>query len=160
MFDITPEVKEGKIIWANKSEVFIPFNTASSKNSKINTSKGSFNSKTVQKYLKSLGIKSYSSSKKTVELYKNTELLFPVDELKALIKDKNKTTVLGFHFVRGTKHNADFNNINQIILDLMTAFDIIEDDNMDYLIPMPYKRNDKWYSYSKTEPGVYIKIIE
>ena len=54
-------------------EIFIAGNTPSSKNSRVNTSRGSFASKTVTKYLRSLGIKSYSSSKRTVEDYKTKE---------------------------------------------------------------------------------------
>ena len=51
--------------------IFIPYNTPSLKNSKIKTSKGIFSSKTVKKYLNSLGIQKYSSSKKEVIGYKN-----------------------------------------------------------------------------------------
>jgi len=29
---------------------------------------------------------------------------------------------------------------------------------MDYFIPMPYKDNEKWYTYDKENPGVFIKI--
>jgi hypothetical protein len=31
---------------------------------------------------------------------------------------------------------------------------------MDYFIPVPYKRDNKWYSYDKENPGVYIKIMK
>ena len=67
--------------------IFIPHNVASSKNSKINTSKGSFISKTTKKYLRSLGIQSFSSSKKEVKLYKTIPLSFPVKELKNELKN-------------------------------------------------------------------------
>ena len=42
----------------------------------------------------------------------------------------------------------------------MTAHKLIVDDNMDWIIPQAYKKDGKYYSYSKTEPGVFIKIIE
>jgi Holliday junction resolvase RusA-like endonuclease len=141
-------------------EIFIPGNTPSSKNSKINTTRGSFMSKTVKKYLRSFGIQTFSSSKKTVTKYKTISYTFPEEELKCFLKDHKTPLVLGFHFVRGTKHKFDFGNICQIVLDLLTALDLIEDDNMDFLIPMPYKRDNKWYSYDKENPGVYIKILE
>ncbi len=37
--------------------------------------------------------------------------------------------------------------------------DFIEDDNMDWIIPMPFKIKGEWYSYNKEEPGVYIKVL-
>jgi hypothetical protein len=41
----------------------------------------------------------------------------------------------------------------------MTAYDIIEDDNMNCLIPFPIMVNDRWFSYDKENPGVLIKVI-
>lgn len=135
--------------------IFIRGNVPSSKNSKI---KGKFFSKTVAKYLRSFGIKSFSSRKKTVETYKTIPMTFPVNELKELFRDKEYPVVVKFHFVRDSKHKFDFGNVTQILLDLFTAFDIIEDDNMDCIIPFPLKMNDKWYSYDKENPGVFINI--
>lgn len=136
--------------------VFIEGNVPSSKNSKIN---GKFFSKTVQKYLRSFGIKSFSSRKKDVETYKTIPMTFPVEKLKKEFKGKGKQHVVLFHFVRDSKHKFDFGNVTQIILDLLTAFDIIEDDNMDYIIPMPWAVGGKWYSYNKENPGLYL-IVE
>lgn len=138
-------------------ELFIPGNVPSLKNSKIATSRGVFASKTVSKYLRYLGVQYYSSSKKIVKEYKTKPNLF-----RKVFKKWKKPTgqiVIGFHFVRATKHKFDFGNACQIIQDLMVAHDFLEDDNMDYLIPMPYKKEDVWYSYDKDNPGVYIKII-
>lgn len=137
-------------------EVFIKYNTPSSKNSKIN---GKFFSKTVQKYLRNHGIKSFSSRKKTVEKYTTIPMTFPVEELKELFKNKEYPIIIGFHFIRDSKRQWDFVNIVQIILDLFTAFDIIEDDSIDYIIPMPFKIENKWYSINKENPGVIIKIL-
>ena len=148
-------------IKASKEElpgIFISGNVPSSKNSKINTSRGSFNSKTVQKYLRSYGIQHYSSSKKEIKTYKTIPMTFPVDELKELFKDKQYPIIIGMHFVRGSKHKWDFHNACQIILDLFTAFDIIEDDNMDCIIPECLFINGKHYSYSKENPGVIVLI--
>ena len=139
--------------------VFIPNNTPSSKNSKINTKQGSFNSKTVQKYLREHGIQSYSSSRKEVKYYKIIPMTFPVGELRALFKDANFPVTIGMHFARNSKHKWDFHNACQIILDLFTAFDIIPDDNMDYIIPQCYWMNNKHFSYDKEKPGVYITIL-
>ncbi len=136
--------------------VFIKGNIPSSKNSKINTSRGSFNSKTVQKWLKYQGIKSYSSSKKEVELYKTTPIIFPIEELKELFSNCENPITIGFHFVRNSKHKWDFHNAVQILLDLFTAFDIIPDDNMDYIIPQCLWVNDKHYTYDKNNAGVIV----
>lgn len=142
-----------------ENSIFIAGNTASSKNSKINTSKGSFMSKTCKKYLRSLGIQTFSSSKRTVTLYKTIPLNFPLDELKELFKDVEYPVFIGMHFIRGTRHHADFQNITQLILDLFQAFEIIPDDDMDHIFAVPFKINNKYYSYDKENPGVYIKII-
>lgn len=138
------------------NSVFIKYNTPSSKNSKIN---GKFFSKPVQNYLKKYGIKSFSSSKKLVTGYVRTPITFPVDELKELFKDKEYPIVIGFHFIRDSRRRWDIINIMQIILDLFTAFSIIEDDSMDYVIPMPFKINNSWYSINKETPGVFITIL-
>ena len=137
-------------------EVFIPHNTPSSKNSR----RGHFMSATCVKYLKLLGVKKYSSSKKEVEDYKQRINLF-----RQLFKDEgwekpNGRAMIGVHFVINSKRRFDWHNIVQIIFDLMTAHDFIEDDDMDCLIPVPYKRNGKWYTYDKENPGAYIRLIE
>lgn len=138
--------------------IFIKGNTPSSKNSKIYTARGSFLSKTVKKYLRSHGIQSFSSRKKEVKTYKTIPMTFPVDELREMFEGKEFPVTVGFHLVRGTRHKMDFHNIIQILADLLTAFDIIPDDNMDYFIPEVMYRAGKAYSYDKDKPGVYITV--
>jgi len=142
------------------TEFFINGNVPSLKNSKIKTSKGIFPSKTVVKYLKSLGIKRYSSKRKEVVHYINKKVVLPTykKDWDKEIKNKKYPYLIGFHFIRGSKHKFDFHNAVQILADLFTAYDFIEDDNMDYFIPLPYKKNNKWYSYNKEKPGVWIRI--
>lgn len=144
-----------------KDLIFIPFNVPSSKNSRINTSRGSFASATVKAYLTKLGIQSYSSSKKIVKGYVNRPNL--IEQLRESFNNKinNKELPLeiGFHFVRDTKRKFDFHNIVQIILDLLTAHSIIIDDNMDCVVPFALKIDNKFYSIDKENPGVWIKII-
>lgn len=140
--------------------IFIPNNVPSSKNSRINTTRGSFSSKTVKSYLNKLGIQSYSSSKKIVKGYINKPNL--IEELRPqfeqLIKDRELPLEIGFHFVRDSKRKFDFHNMVQVILDILTASDIIEDDNMDCVIPYAFKIDDKWYSVDKEKSGVWIQI--
>ena len=63
---------------SNIKTVFIPFNTPSSKNSKIATSRGVFHSKLVRAYLKNIGIKEYSVTKRTIKYEKGASNAFPV----------------------------------------------------------------------------------
>lgn len=139
--------------------IFIPFNCPSLKNSKIKTSKGIFPSKTVMKYLRNLGILHYSSSKKEVKEYKTKPNLFKEAFKDKWIKPKEQV-VIGFHFIRDSKREADYGNCCQIVQDLMVAHDLIEDDSMNWLIPMPFKIDDKWFSIDKLTPGVWITVIK
>ena len=145
----------------NNELIFIPGNVPSSKNSRINTSKGSFASKTVKSYLNSLGIQSYSSSKKIVKGYVNKPNLIEnlrEDFLKQT-SGKQLPLEIGFHFVRDSRRKFDFHNIVQVVLDLLTASDFIIDDNMDCVIPFALKIESKFYSVNKEQSGVWIKII-
>lgn len=139
--------------------IFIPGNVPSLKNSKIKTSRGVFPSKTVSRYLRVLGVQRYSPSRKEVVEFKTRPNKFRQAMEKAKWKKPKERIVLGFHFVRGSKHKWDFGNISQMPLDLLSAHDFIEDDNMDWIIPMPFKIKGEWYSYNKEEPGVYIKVL-
>jgi hypothetical protein len=152
----------------DRKMVFISGSIPSSKNSKVATSKGVFHSKTVTKWLREQGIQHYSVSKKEVTLYKTKPCIFPVDDLKKVIQKhfwstdgyKEEPVKLGIHFVRASKTKFDFHNICQIVMDLMVAFDIIEDDNMDCVLPFPMQVDNKWYSVDKNNPGCWITILE
>ena len=141
--------------------IFIPGNVPSSKNSRINTKHGSFASKTVKAYLNSLGIQSYSSSKKIVKGYINKPNVIEGLRESFLKQTEGKELPLeiGFHFVRDSKRKFDFHNIVQVILDILTASDIIIDDSMDFAIPFALKIGGGFYSVDKNNPGVYIKIL-
>lgn len=136
--------------------IFIPYNVPSSKNSKV---KGKFFSKTVKNYLRKHGIQHFSSSRKVVERYKTIPMTFPIDEIKNLLDGLNYPLILGFHFVRDSRRKFDFHNSCQIISDLLTAFDVIKDDDMDHFLPMPMQINGKWYSIDKENSGVYIENL-
>ena len=141
-------------------EIFIPGNVPSSKNSKVATSKGIFNSKTVTKYLRSLGIQSYSTSKKTVKGYvkrlNSFEIL--VSPLKEYIYPQSYPIFMSLHFIRNSRRRFDFVNVAQIILDLLVAHEVIQDDDMDHVIPSAYQINGEFYSYNKEHPGVWIYV--
>lgn len=142
--------------------IFIAGNIPSLKNSKVKTSKGIFPSKTVSKFLKSYGIKSFSSQKKLVFGYKNTPDTFRPIALK-LKKELLETTTpykIQFYFVRGTRHRFDFGNAVEILADIFTAYDVWEDDNCDNFLPFPWIINNSCYEVNKDKPGVYLKIIK
>lgn len=142
--------------------VFIKGNIPSSKNSKVATKTGVFHSKTVGKFLRDQGIQRYSVSKRQIAYYKTKPCVFPVKELSQLFSTSNSgnPVKIGIHFVRQTKAKFDFHNICQIIFDLMVAFSIIEDDNMDCILPFPMQIDGKWYSIDKENPGCYIAILD
>ena len=140
--------------------VFVQFNTPSLKNSKIATSRGVFASKTVMKYLRAHGIQHYSSSKKEITRYKTIPMIFPIDELRELFSTAEYPIKIGFHFVRDSKRTFDFNNSTQILLDLFTAFDIIEDDSMQYVLPFPMEIDGSYYTINKENPGCWIDILK
>jgi len=139
--------------------IIIQFNTPSSKNSKVATSRGVFHSKTVRKYLQKLGVKKYSVSKHTVEGYKTRPNLFEqaVILMREELKHRKPPYLIGFHFVRDSKRKFDWVNSAQIICDLLVAHNVIEDDNMDYLIPSPFLINGVWYQIDKEFPCCIVE---
>lgn len=148
--------------------IFIPGNVPSVKNTKTYTNKGVFHSKTVRKYLQKIGIKNYrpteKKDKKTgvitpkLEEYKTRPNFFRLS-VQNYFDGIKYPAIVGFHFVRGTRHKADFHNLVQIVADLLTAHDFIEDDNMTYITPVPMFINGQVFTYSKENPGVYVKIL-
>ena len=121
---------------------------------------GKFPSKTVTKWLRLYGISSYNSRRKEVNFFKTIKKQYDFELICTPIKEvTNYPIKLGFHFVRGTKGTWDFNNCNHIITDLMTAFDIIPDDDVKHLLPFPLEIDGKYWKIDKDNPGVIIKIL-
>lgn len=141
-----------------KYNIFIEGNTPSLKNSKVATSKGVFPSKTVRKYLQNLGVKKYSCSKGTYENYKTRPNLFEkaVGPMKGFLSTRKPPYVISLFFIRNSKRKFDWINAAQIICDLLTAHGVIQDDNMDYLIPMPIQVAGSWYTVDTDRPGCLI----
>lgn len=152
--------------------IWIPYNTPALKNSKVKTGKGIFSSPTVKKYLRKLGIQSYSSGKKIVKGYVTKENEFEKlrQQFEKALLNKGFPVLICFHFVRDSKRLFDFGNATEIIFDLLTAHDIIPDDNVSFIFPsimtvdgiLPNEENIRkleWYSINKEQPGVWIKII-
>lgn len=154
--------------------IFIPGNVPSLKNSKVKAKRGIFKSPTVTKYIRSLGIQNFNSKDKTVKGYvdpsKPNYIEGLREEFEEMKKGKDDPIFIGFHQVRKDRRLFDFSNSVEVIQDLLTAHDIIEDDNVKYVFPIPMSidgdiptinniRKKKWYSINKEKPGVYIKFF-
>jgi len=142
--------------------IFIKGQIPSLKNSKVKTAHGIFPSKTVTNFLRSYGIKHFSSSKKTVEGYARTPDTFkPIaDRLRQELTKFDKPYKLQFYFVRKTKNRFDIGNSIEILADLFTSYDVWEDDNCDIFLPFPWIIDNSCYKVDKNNPGVYIKVIK
>lgn len=154
--------------------IFIPNNVPSLKNSKVKTGRGIFSSPTVNKYLRALGIQSFSSSKKIVKGYVDKNKPNLIEELREHFNEmkvgKENPIFIGYHQVRKDNRLFDFSNSIEILQDLFTAHGFIEDDNVKYVFPIPMSiegelpnlenlRTTKWYSVDKENPGVFIKVF-
>lgn len=118
--------------------IFIPGNVPSSKNSRQWTGKYLISSKATRQYIKDTGYLWISGKPKFLKMIKG--------------KEKPYKVVLGF--VRGTRHKFDYHNACQIVFDLMTECNYIDDDNADEVIPV-----FEPYQYNKDNPGVYISVL-
>lgn len=148
--------------------IFIPHNVPSLKNSKVACSNGVFHSKTVKKYLQKIGVKEYRTrlskediekGRVKVENYVKRPNLFALS-VGDYFKNVKYPLVVKFHFVRKTKTDFDFTNAVDIIADLLTAHEFIEDDCMRLFIPVPMRSDGRWYTVDKKNPGVYLKKVE
>jgi len=154
--------------------IFIKGNVPSLKNSKVKTSRGIFSSPTVNNYIRKLGIQSFNSRKKIVQGYVDIAKPNQIEALRAQFEEmsigKENPLFIGYHQVRNSKRLFDFSNSVEVIQDLFTAHNFIEDDNVQYVFPIPMSidgelpttkniRTTKWYSIDKDNPGVYIKIF-
>lgn len=154
--------------------IFIPGNVPSLKNSKVKSKRGIFASPTVSRYLRTLGIQRFSSRKKEVTGYVSPDRPNIVETFREEIEEmkigKENPLFFGFHQIRDSKRKFDFSNSVELIQDLFVAHDFIEDDNIDFLFPVPMTvdgrlpttdnlREEQWYSVDKENPGVWIKIF-
>lgn len=117
-------------------EIFIKGNVPSSKNSKVWTGRFLVWSKPAQKYRKETSKQWEDNKHKFIEAIHE----YPIR--------------CSFTFIRGTKHQFDYVNPLQTVLDIMVEKGWLEDDNADVVRPVFEE-----YSYNKNNPGVIIKIL-
>jgi len=154
--------------------IFIPGNCPSLKNSKVKTNRGIFHSPTVSKYIRALGIQAFNSRKKEVRGYVDVTRVNHFEALRSqfeeMKKGKSSPLILGYHQVRNSKRKFDFSNSVEIIQDLLTAHDFIEDDNIEHVFSVPMTldgnlidqnnpRKSPLYSVDKENPGVWLKVF-
>lgn len=120
-----------------RSTLFIPYNTPSSKNSKVWTGKYLINSKTTQTYIRASKPYWITQKKDFLEITRNLPKPYKVH----------------FYFIRKSKHKFDLINVCQIVCDQMVAHGWIEDDNADEIIPI-----FDGYKIDKQRPGVFIDV--
>ena len=118
---------------------FIPGNVPSSKNGRRWTGKYFIASKTVMKYRKD-----------TQSYYKKY-----AKEFSKELKKHTLPVKVSFTFIRGTRHKFDYINPAQTVQDDMVKHGWIEDDNMNFMIPVFEE-----VQYDKKNPGVIIEIIK
>lgn len=127
------------IISLMKDGIFIYGNVPSSKNSKVWTGKMLISSSRVYRYKK--------QAQGQFEAHRNRFLKVAAKRpLPLHIK---------FTFYRETHQRFDFNNISQLVCDLMVSCGWIEDDSYKYLVPV---FNPK-VIIDKLNPGVKIEIL-
>ena len=154
--------------------IFIEGSVPSLKNSKVKTSRGIFHSPTVGKYIRSLGIQHFNSRKKEVKGYVDPNRPNVIEglrkEFEAMLIGKDNPIFIGYHHIRKTHAHFDFSNSVELIQDLLTSHDIIMDDNVKYVFPIPMTingelpnednlRTEQWYSVDKESAGVWIKFF-
>lgn len=154
--------------------IFIEGSVPSLKNSKVKTSRGIFHSPTVSRYIRSLGIQHFNSRKKEVKGYVEPNRPNVIEglrkEFEEMLEGKSDPIFIGYHHVRKTKALFDFSNSVELIQDLLTSHNIIEDDNVKYVFPIPMTingelpnednlRTENWYTVDKENHGVWIKFF-
>lgn len=122
-----------------KDGIFIYGNVPSSKNSKVWTGKFLVSSRYVCRYKRQAMIQFIAHKNRFLRAAEKKQLPLQVR----------------FTFFRETHQRFDFNNISQVICDLMVLCKWIEDDSYKYLVPV----FNPEVIIDKINPGVKIEIL-
>lgn len=119
---------------------FIGMNVPSSKNNKTWTGKILIKNKLCQEYIK----------------WAEPLFIAQKDEWKKIKQEHTERPLMvGMYFYRDSKRRFDFNNVSQILCDMMTANNYIEDDNINEMIPV-YLGHEV---VKKERSGVKLSIV-
>lgn len=119
--------------------IFIHGNVPSSKNSKVWTGKMLVSSGRVYRYKKQAQIQFEAHRNKFIKV----------------AAKKSLPLFVKFTFFRETHQRFDFNNISQIVCDMMVLCKWIEDDSYKFLVPV----FNPEVIIDKSNPGVKIEIV-
>jgi len=117
--------------------IFIQGNVCSSKNSKVWTGKFLVSSKQTARYVK---------------LTEN-QWIINRDLFLQMIEGKQKPYKIHLYFIRDSKREFDYNNVSQILFDLMQKYKWIEKDSAYHVIPV-----FDGFEVDKQKAGVIIKV--
>lgn len=78
---------------------------------------------------------------------------------KQLIRDQEFPLHIEFLFVRRTKGRWDFNNLTEIVQDMMVECGWLEDDNVKFILPHPPRSPKEGFIVNSRIQGVFIKIM-
>lgn len=141
--------------WPNEPKIsterfiFIPHDVISKKNSKNIVPNRNRNGKNKSPYLliDSTAAKNYKTITKLA--YSANAVIF-----RQMLVGKQKPYRIGMQFARKTRGRFDYNNISQMVCDLMVENRWLEDDNANEMIPVFLP-----YVHDKLNPGVYITVL-
>lgn len=139
--------------------LFIPGEVYSSKNSKqifmksVGKSKWKFNGKPCIPFITdSAPVKKY---KKEVKRHYKSQL----GKFLEMIDGKMLPVVVEFTFARKTKGRFDFNNMTELVQDMMVNCGWLPDDDIRHILPIPPLPPKEPFLLSKDDPGVYIRVL-
>jgi hypothetical protein len=101
--------------------------------------------------------KSILGPSETVVKYKDQYSHYFLKNKPRFIKELSKHSkpyLLGFYFIRDTKHIFDYGNATEILLDMMKEYAYFDDDNMNIVMDFPLG-----YHVDSNRPGAYIVIM-
>lgn len=140
------------------NSIYIPGNVYSSKNHKrilirrVGKSKWSFNGSPVIPFI---------GDTEAVMNYKKN--IFPIylhnaKNFQRMIKDKDHPIRVTFFFIRENLKPWDFNNMSQLICDMMVKAGWLKEDNSNVLLVFP-PLSKPYYTVDKPNSGVIITVL-
>lgn len=124
----------------NYNYIYIPGNVPSAKNSKQRTKTGIISSKASLRYKHDIS-PIYVAKRR---------------EFQTTLSNLDPPYNIGFHFIRSTRGRFDFNNMTQMVQDMMVQANWLDDDNVHIMLPFPLMVNNKFVSLSAEMSGVII----